>query len=118
MQKFVEVVIGDHNLATNPDGNSKPVQRFYMNSSDVILHEKWNRARIKEDANDIALVRLPKVAYTMFEIGSGVHVAPICLPWGLLADGHSATYPSGTKQLYFNISAYIYCLDPKLNLHN
>ena len=103
-QIFVEVVIGDYNLATNPDCPThlqcKPVQKFSMLQSDVIIHEEWNLARLKEDGNDIALIRLPKIAYTMFEIGSGVHVAPICLPWGRLPDGNNAVYPSSKTQVY------------------
>ena len=69
-----------------------------MTDADAKVHEEWNRGKLKENGNDIALVRLPKPAYTMFEIGSGVHVAPVCLPWGELPSGNIATYPKGKTQ--------------------
>jgi hypothetical protein len=108
LERFSEVVLGDHNLATNPDCikvngeqqcTNKPVQRFYMTGGDAKVHENWDRGILKENGNDIALVRLPKPAYTMFEIGSGVHVSPVCLPWGKLPDGQIAKYPTGMLYL-------------------
>ena len=102
---FAEVVVGDHNLATNPDCDkdakgrlrclNKPVQRFQMIQEDVTIHEGWDINKLKEGANDIALIRLPKLVYTMYEIPDGVHVAPICLPWGRLPNGNFAKYPGG-----------------------
>ena len=107
---FAEVVIGDHNLASNPDCdkdargnlrcNNKPVQRFQMIQDDVIIHENWDLDKLKEGANDIALIRLPKLVYTMYEVPDGVHVSPVCLPWGELPNGKVADYPGGT--LYNN----------------
>ena len=106
---FAEVVIGDHDLATNPecdqDANgklrceNKPVQRFQMIQDDVIIHEGWNIRKLKEEANDIVLIRLPRLVYTMNEIPSGVHVSPVCLPWGALPNGKIARYPSGEISL-------------------
>ena len=103
---FAEVVIGDHNLASNPDCDkdvkggllceNKPVQRFQMIQDDVTIHEEWDLDKLREGANDIALIRLPKLVYTMFEIPEGVHVAPVCLPWGNLPNGNFADYPGGT----------------------
>ena len=100
-----EVVIGDHDLETNPDCikdhngilqcTNKPVQRFPVTPSDVTVHENWVPSNVVEGANDIALVRLSKVAYTVNEIASGVHVVPICLPWGRLPNGETVDYPSG-----------------------
>ena len=49
-------------------------------------------------ANDIALVRLEKPAFTAAEIATGVHVLPICLPWGNLPNGYTAKYPSGCQK--------------------
>ena len=99
--------MGDHDLSTNPecdagkDGNlqcnNKPVQRFQMIQDDVIIHEDWDIVKLVENANDIALIRLPKLVYTMYEIPNGVHVAPVCLPWGALPNGNSAQYPEGEK---------------------
>ena len=97
---FAEVVVGDHDLSTNPecdagkDGNfqcnNKRVQRFQMIQDDVIIHENWDIVKMVENANDIALIRLPKLVYTMYEIPNGVHVAPVCLPWGALPNGNAA----------------------------
>ena len=101
-----QVVLGDHDLSTNPDcieddeGNrkctNKPVQRFDVVLSDITVHEGWDPAKVKEGANDIALIRLPRPAYTALEIASGVHVVPICLPWGSLpGKSQRAAYPTG-----------------------
>ena len=103
--EIAEVVIGDYDLETNPDCikdhngilqcTNKPVQRFPVTPSDVTVHENWVPSNVVEGANDIALVRLSKVAYTVNEIASGVHVVPICLPWGRLPNGETVDYPSG-----------------------
>ena len=55
-------------------------------------------------ANDIALVRLEKPAFTAAEVASGVHVLPICLPWGRLPNDYPAQYPSGNGIYYGIIS--------------
>ena len=98
--RIAEVVLGEHDLSSNPDCtentvcNNKPVQRFSVTKEDVIVHEKWDISHVKDRANDIALIRLPRFAYTAEEIGSGVHVFPICLPW----NGHDASYPSDGRE--------------------
>ena len=107
--EIAEVVIGDHDLSTNPDCikdyygtlqcTNKPVQRFPVSSRDVIIHENWAPSRVVNGANDITLVRLSTFAYTIFEIASGVHVAPICLPWGRLPNGNIAKYPGNLQLL-------------------
>ena len=111
--QIAEVVIGDHDLKTNPDCikdrngklkcTNKPVQKFPITLSDIIVHEDWDPSRVVDRGNDILLVRLPKVAYTINEIATGVHVVPICLPWGRLPDGNVAQYPSGILELFICI---------------
>ena len=72
------------------------MQRFDIFLTDITVHEGWDPDKVKEGANDIALVRLPRPAYTALEIVSGVHVVPICLPWGSLpGKSERAEYPSG-----------------------
>ena len=107
---IAEVVLGDHNLSRNPDCTTdrklglqcfnKPVQRFSVIESDITVHEGWDKDNVMTTANDIALVRLEKPAFTAQEIASGVHVYPICLPWGRLPNGYDAKYPSGTLNIF------------------
>ena len=104
-KQIAEVVLGDHDLSSNPDCvkiknvlqcTNKPVQRFYVTEKDITVHQGWDAGNVVTNANDIALVRLEKPAFTAMEIASGVHVVPICLPWGKLGNGGYATYPAGT----------------------
>ena len=66
-----------------------------MQESDITVHEGWDKNDVVKTANDIALVRLEKPAFTALEVASGVHVMPICLPWGRLRNEFRAQYPSG-----------------------
>ena len=98
-KRIARVVLGEHDFSKDPDclgGNecAKPVQRFTISSRDVIVHENYNRLKVVTEANDIALVRLPKAAYTIDEIVA-TSVLPICLPWGPLPNGKVAKLPSG-----------------------
>ena len=103
-KSIAEVVLGDHDLATNPDCikkddrllcTNKPVQRFAVTEADITVHEGWDPSNVVTNANDIALVRLEKPAFTAMEIASGVHVIPACLPFKRLPNGFRAEYPSG-----------------------
>ena len=97
--RIARVVLGDHDLSNDPDcfdtGECwKPAQRFRISPQDITVHEEWDISKVVEGANDIALIRLPTLAYTMYEICQ-VPVAPICLPWGRLPNGEEATLPKG-----------------------
>ena len=104
-KRIAEVVLGDYDLSKNPDCvetkndglqcTNKPVQRFNVQEDDITVHEGFDKNDVMSTANDIALVRLEKPAFTAAEIASGVHVLPICLPWGNLPNGYPAEYPSG-----------------------
>ena len=94
-----EVVLGDHDLSNDPDCFPKkkcwkPVQRFRISLKDVTVHEKWDASKVVNEGNDIALIRLPTPAYTRYELCQ-VSVIPVCLPWGLLANGEVAKMPQG-----------------------
>ena len=102
-KRISEVVLGDYDLSKNPDclagapaanGCWKPKQQFYIQSSDVIVHEKFNSLTVVNEGYDIALIRLPKAAYTVNEICE-TSVLPACLPWGQLPNGRFAELPSG-----------------------
>ena len=105
-KQISEVILGDNDLSSDPDcwGLSeacwKPVQRFYIIPSDVKIHEKWNPRKVVVNGYDIALIRLPRAAYTGNEICE-VSVSPICLPWGQLPNGRVATMPNGILCGYF-----------------
>ena len=72
------------------------MQRFDVELDAITVHEDWEPARVTDKANDIALVRLPRPAYTANEVAQGVHVMPICLPWGKLpGTRHRAQFPEG-----------------------
>lgn len=96
--RISEVVLGDHDLSSDPDCKDgacwKPLQKFRISRSAITLHEKWDASKVVTDANDIALIRLPRPAYTIYEICE-VSVIPICLPWGRLPNGEEATLPQG-----------------------
>ena len=101
--QIAEVVLGDYDLSLDPDcqeGDSacwKPAQRFPVSSKNVIIHEYWNPLTVVGEGYDIALIRLPKVAYTINEI-CDVSVLPICLPWGKLPTGRSMKLPRGIQK--------------------
>ena len=110
-KQIAQVVLGDHDLSTNPDCitndreelvcDNKPVQRFDVTLDDITVHEDWDLAHVTDKANDIALVRLPTPAYTANEIARGVHVMPICLPWGKLPGTRDrAEFPEGKVCTY------------------
>ena len=85
-------------VETKKDGlqcYNKPVQRFNVQENDITVHEGFDKNDVMSTANDIALVRLEKPAFTAAEIATGVHVLPICLPWGNLPNEYTAKYPSG-----------------------
>ena len=108
-KSIAEVVLGDHDLATNPDCikkddkllcTNKPVQRFAVTEADITVHEGWDPSNVVTNANDIALIRLEKPAITAMEIATGVHVIPACLPFKRLPNGFRAEYPSGKSAKY------------------
>ena len=56
-------------------------QRFRINQDkDVIIHEDWDLSRVVDNGNDIALVRLPRLAITANEDFDQI-VHPACLGW-------------------------------------
>ena len=127
--QIAEVVLADYDLSKNPDCSKnnvaecwKPVQRFDIASRDVIVHENWNPLTVVGEGYDIALIRLPKAAWTIEEICE-TPVMPICIAWGPLPDGRNVEIPEGIDQyihyvmlidklatiyLILNIGTYIY----------
>jgi len=88
---IVEVVIGDWDLQHDPDCRGYPngcanalkvkAQRFQINATnDVIIHENWDPEKLQEEGNDIALIRLPRLAITYNEDFDQI-VSPACLRW-------------------------------------
>merc|ERR1712241_1456918 len=86
-----EVVIGDWDLEHDPDcagddGGCRPgspfkkVQRFDVTNNDIKVHEKWDLNKVVDQGNDIALIRLPRLAETFLEDFDQI-VAPVCLGW-------------------------------------
>ena len=101
-----EVVLGDYDLSKDPDCNEedgacwKPVQRFYVTEDDITVHEYWNPLEVVREGYDIALIRLPELAYTIREI-CDVPVLPICMPWGKLPSGKNMDLPEGKSTITF-----------------
>ena len=56
------------------------VQRFEVTSADVTVHEDWDLTKVVNNGNDIALIRLPRVALTIEEDFDQI-VMPACLGW-------------------------------------
>jgi len=112
-KSIAEVVIGDYDLSTNPDCEGgdgsqscwKPVQRFSVFLPDVKVHEKWDPLKVVNEGYDIALIRLPRAAYTMNEVCE-VSVLPICLPWGRLPNGETAKMPQGPEGNEFTVMGW------------
>lgn len=78
-----QVVLGDWDLEKDPDcrfSNCREAQRFDVGLNDVIVHEDWNPKKVVTDANDIALIRLPRPALTDAQDPDQL-VVPACLKW-------------------------------------
>ena len=86
-----EVVLGDWNLEHDPDcagdvGGCKPdssfkkAQRFNITAADITIHEDFDFDKLAKNGNDIALIRLPRLAKTYF-VDFDEIVAPVCLGW-------------------------------------
>jgi len=90
IKPIAEVVIGDWDLEHDPDCKGSntcanalgtKAQRFRINQDkDVIIHEDWDLSRVVDNGNDIALVRLPRLAITANEDFDQI-VHPACLGW-------------------------------------
>ena len=73
--------MGDYDLSQDPDCSScKPVQRFAISPRDVTMHEQYDLSKVTTNGDDIALIRLPKLAITVNEDIDQI-VLPICLGW-------------------------------------
>jgi len=90
-QQIREVVLGEWDLEHDPDcagdeGGCKPnapfrkVQRFEVTTNDIKVHECWDPSRVADNGNDIALIRLPRLAITAAEDFDEI-VFPVCLGW-------------------------------------
>ena len=71
---------------TSIEGGCKPnapfrkVQRFEVTTNDIKVHECWDPSRVADNGNDIALIRLPRLANTTEEDFDAI-VFPVCLGW-------------------------------------
>merc|ERR1712083_940426 len=85
-----EVVLGDWDLEHDPDCEGYldgcdysleiEAQRFRVNRSNVIVHKNWDKNHLEDKGNDIALIRLPRLAITYNEDPDQI-VNPACLGW-------------------------------------
>ena len=94
--QIAEVVLGDWDLSSDPDCKfdadtdecvngpapiaHKNAQRFEVTSADVKVHENWDLNKVVNNGNDIALIRLPRLAQTIEEDFDQI-VMPACLGW-------------------------------------
>ena len=75
-----EVVLGEYDVGQDPDcSGCFPAQKIRIGPNDVVRHEAF-RDNQPTTGNDIALVRLPELAITIYE-NTKSHVLPTCLPW-------------------------------------
>ena len=88
--------MGDWDLTSDPDckfdvetdecvggpapSSHKFAQRFEVTSADVTVHEDWDLTKVVNNGNDIALIRLPRVALTIEEDFDQI-VMPACIGW-------------------------------------
>merc|ERR1711981_499273 len=100
--QIAEVVLGEWNLEHDPDcaGDDggckpgspfKPSQRFEVTAADVKVHEGWDLSRVVDNGNDIALIRLPRLANTYIEDFDEI-VSPVCLGWDNTIEVPSTKY--------------------------
>ena len=86
-KQIQQVVLGEWDLEHDPDcepncANSPflKVQKFEITANDVTVHEEWDLSRVADNGNDIALIRLPRLAITVNEEFDQI-VAPACIAW-------------------------------------
>ena len=73
------MILGNYDLSIDPDcATCLKAQRFRISPQDVIQHEDWDFKKVVENANDIALVRLPRLVETVNE-NFEQKVQPACL---------------------------------------
>ena len=78
-KNLAEVLLGGDDLRIDPEcENCAPQQKFSITSSDMIQHEGYT-GRFPF-SNDIALIRLPRLANTFLE-DAKYKVLPICVGW-------------------------------------
>ena len=78
-KNLAEVLLGGDDLRIDPECPScAPQQKFRITSSDMIQHEDYT-GRFPFN-NDIALIRLPRLANTFLEEPE-YKVLPICMGW-------------------------------------
>ncbi|TRY70795.1 hypothetical protein TCAL_05922 [Tigriopus californicus] len=76
-----QVVLGETDTSKDRDCFDCPlVQRFTIRSSDVQVHEDYTPEGVFGQGNDIALIRLPSLAKTVYD-SFDIKVGPACLPW-------------------------------------
>ena len=75
-------MLGEYDLSKDPDceGNCRPVQRFNISPRNVIMHEGFDLGKVTSNGDDIALIRLPRLAITANEDPDQI-VMPVCLGW-------------------------------------
>jgi len=94
--QIAEVVLGDWDLSSDPDckfdadtdecvdgpapASHKNAQRFEVTTADITVHEDWDLTKVVNNGNDIALIRLPRLAITIEEDFDQI-VMPACLGW-------------------------------------
>jgi len=84
--ELVEIALGEHDINTNPDGDSAEVVR--KKPKKITVHEKYDKENDKS-AYDLALIRMD----TPVELWDGdtkdSAVYPVCLPWETTDPGHA-----------------------------
>ena len=82
---LAEVILGAHDLNVDPScEDCAPRQKFSITHWDFLSHEDYTPPNFKRNSiytnNDIALIRLPRLARTILEDFT-FKVLPICLAW-------------------------------------
>ena len=78
--KIAKVYLGASDFSR--EDSLKTVQQFDIEDDDITVHEGWASGNIAA-GNDIALIRLPKLAKTVVDDPNGIgqYVLPVCLDW-------------------------------------
>ena len=85
------VLLGEHDLTTNPDNDGDAADVIYRGVEEIILHENYSKRLLGgAGPNDIALIRVKQpIPFYDPKNPKESNVKPICLPWNFNDPGRN-----------------------------
>jgi len=81
----------ENGVCKDPPETFLKAQRFEVTAADIIVHEDWDLGKVVNNGNDIALIRLPRLAITVNEEYDQI-VLPACMGWDRTMDVPDTNY--------------------------